>query len=363
MKCGRFPRALIKTRPMRVNAWGAASAGQPISRMHIERREVGPRDVLLEVLWSGICHSDLHQARAEWGPAIFPMVPGHEIVGRVTRVGADVTKLKVGDLAGVGCLVDSCRECRTCKTDDEQFCERGPAGTYNSTEMDRKTPTYGGYSSHLVVTEHFALRVPDALEPHRAAPLLCAGITTYSPLREFDCEPGSKVGVVGLGGLGHMAVKLAAAMGAEVTMLSTSLSKKADAQRLGAANFELTTDKASLKKLKNQFDLIIDTVSAPHDLNALLRALRPYGTLALVGLPPEAIPVHPFALVGGNRRFAGSNIGGIAETQELLDFCAQHRIGADVEVIAAKDIDIAWERMVKNDVRYRFVIDGTSFGS
>ncbi|PZR08628.1 MAG: hydroxyacid dehydrogenase [Archangium gephyra] len=346
---------------MKVNAWAAAAAGQPISHTHIERREVGPKDVLIEILWSGICHSDLHQARAEWGPATFPMVPGHEIVGRVTKIGADVKTLKVGDLAGVGCLVDSCRECSSCTSDDEQFCEKGAAGTYNSTEMDRKTPTYGGYSSHVVVTEHFAVRVPDSLDPSRAAPLLCAGITTYSPLRQFDCKPGSKVGVVGLGGLGHMAVKLAAAMGAEVTMLSTSPSKKADAQRLGAANFELTTERATFRKLKNQFDLIIDTVSATHDLNALLRTLKPYGTLALVGLPPETIAVHPFALVMGNRRFAGSNIGGIRETQEMLEFCALHKVMSDVEVIEAKDINVAWERMVKNDVRYRFVIDGKSF--
>ncbi|MGV3622488.1 MAG: NAD(P)-dependent alcohol dehydrogenase [Archangium sp.] len=346
---------------MHVNAWAASAAGQPISLTHIERREVGPRDVLIEILWSGICHSDLHQARAEWGPAMFPMVPGHEIVGRVTRIGADVKTLKVGDMAGVGCLVDSCRECSSCTSDDEQFCEKGAAGTYNSTEMDRKTPTFGGYSSHVVVTEHFAVRVPDSLDPSRAAPLLCAGITTYSPLREFDCKQGSKVGVVGLGGLGHMAVKLAAAMGAEVTMLSTSLSKKADAQRLGAAHFELTTEKSTFRKLKNHFDLIIDTVSAPHDMNALLRTLRPYGTLALVGLPAEALSVHPFALVVGNRRFAGSNIGGIRETQEMLDFCAAHKVMSDVEVIEAKNINTAWERMVKNDVRYRFVIDGKSF--
>ncbi len=346
---------------MNVNAWAAAAAGQPISHTHIERREVGPRDVLIEVLWSGICHSDIHQARAEWGPARFPMVPGHEIVGRVTKVGAQVTKLKVGELAGVGCLVDSCRECRTCRTDDEQFCEKGSAGTYNSTEMDRTTPTYGGYSTHLVVTEHFALRVPETLELHRTAPLLCAGITTYSPLREFDCKPGDKVGVVGLGGLGHMAVKLAAAMGAEVTMLSTSRAKEADAQKLGAAHFELTTEKATFKKLKNQFDLIIDTVSANHDVNSLLRTLRPYGTLALVGAPPDAIQLQAFAVIGGNRRFAGSNIGGIKETQEMLDFCAQHQIGAEVEVVEAKHINVAWERMLKNDVRYRFVIDAKTF--
>ncbi len=348
---------------MHAHAWAAAAAGQPLTRTTIERREVGPKDVGIEILWSGICHSDLHQARAEWGAAKFPMVPGHEIVGRVTHVGAEVTKLKVGDLAGVGCLVDSCRTCRECRCDDEQFCEAGAAPTYNGTEMDRKTPTFGGYSSHLVVTEHFALKIPAGLDPARAAPLLCAGITTYSPLREHGCKPGDKVGVVGLGGLGHMAVKLAAAMGAEVTMLSTSRAKEADAQRLGAAHFELTTEKSTFKKLKNHFNLLIDTVSAPHDVNALLRTLRPHGTLALVGLPPEEIPVHPFALVGGNRRFAGSNIGGIKQTQEMLDFCAQHQLGADIEIIQAGDINTAWERLVKNDVRYRFVIDGKSFSA
>lgn len=331
--------------------------------MRIERREVGPRDVLIEVLWSGICHSDIHQARAEWGPAIFPMVPGHEIVGRVSKVGAQVTKLKVGDLAGVGCLVDSCRECRVCRTDDEQFCEQGPALTYNGTEMDRSTPTYGGYSTHVVVTEHFALKVPAGIDLQRAAPLLCAGITTYSPLRQFDCKPGDKVGVVGLGGLGHMAVKLAAAMGAEVTMLSTSRAKEADAQKLGAAHFALTTEKATFAKLKNHFDLIIDTVSAEHDVNALLRTVRPYGTLVMVGVPPTPIQLHAFSILGGNRNFAGSNIGGVKETQEMLEFCAKHRIGADVEPIAAKDINTAWERMLKNDVRYRFVIDAKTLAA
>lgn len=342
---------------MNINVWSVPSAGEAPVRSTIERRTVGPKDVLIEILWSGICHSDIHQARGEWGHAIFPMVPGHEIVGRVTQVGSAVTRLKVGDLSGVGCMVDSCRTCSTCTQDFENLCEEGNAGTYNSTEMDRKTPTYGGYSTHIVVTEHFALKVPESIPVHQAAPLLCAGITTWSPLKQFNVKKGDKVGVVGLGGLGHMAVKLGAALGAEVTMISTSISKQADAQRLGAAHFALSTEKQTWKLLKNHFDLIIDTVSAKHDMNALLRLVKPYGSMVLVGVPPSPLAIQPFALIGGNRRLAGSTIGGIKETQEMLDFCGQHGIGADVEQIAAKDIGGAWERMLKNDVRYRFVID------
>jgi uncharacterized zinc-type alcohol dehydrogenase-like protein len=342
---------------MKTRAWAALSADKPLVPYSIERRTVGPADVLIEVLYSGICHSDIHQARGEWGNSTFPMVPGHEIVGRVTQVGAQVTKFKPGDLAGVGCMVDSCRTCAPCREHHEQFCEAVPAWTYNSTEMDRKTPTYGGYSTHVVVTEAFVLKVPESLDLSRAAPLLCAGITTYSPLRQWGCKAGQRVGVVGLGGLGHMAVKLAHAMGAQVTMLSTSASKAADAKRLGASDFALTTDKGTFKKLAGQFDLLIDTVSATHDLNALLRLLKPFGALALVGAPPKAMEVSAFSLINNNRRFAGSSIGGIRETQEMLDFCAQHGVMSDVEVIAAKDINTAYERMVKNDVRYRFVID------
>lgn len=346
---------------MRVNSWATSAADQPLSPFLIERRDVGPKDVLIQILFSGICHSDIHQARGEWGNSTFPMVPGHEIVGRVLKVGAEVKKLKVGDLAGVGCMVDSCRTCAPCAHGDEQFCEALPAWTYNGTEMDRKTPTYGGYSTHVVVTEAFALKVPESLELSRAAPLLCAGITTYSPLRQWNCKKGDRVAVVGLGGLGHMAVKLAAAMGAEVTVLSTSQGKQPDAARLGATGFELTTDRGTFKKLRNRFDLIIDSVSAPHDLNAYLGTLRPYGAMVLVGVPPKAAEVHAFSLIGGNRRLAGSSIGGIAQTQEMLDFCAQHRLGADVEVIAAKQINEAYERMLRNDVRYRFVIDAATF--
>jgi uncharacterized zinc-type alcohol dehydrogenase-like protein len=287
------------------------------------------------------------------------MVPGHEIVGRVTAVGANVKKLKVGELAGVGCMVDSCRTCNPCSGGDEQFCEKRPAFTYNGTEMDRKTPTYGGYSKQIVVTEHFALKIPDGIELSAAAPLLCAGITTYSPLRQWNCKKGDRVGVVGLGGLGHMAVKLAAAMGAEVTMLSTSRSKEADATRLGATSFALTTEKSTFKTLAGKFDLLIDTISVTHDMNSYLGLLRPYGAMAIVGVPPK-LELHPFSLIGGNRRLAGSSIGGIRETQEMLDFCAKHKLAADVEVIPAAKINTAYERMLKNDVRYRFVIDAAT---
>jgi uncharacterized zinc-type alcohol dehydrogenase-like protein len=288
------------------------------------------------------------------------MVPGHEIVGRVTKVGASVTKLKVGDVAGVGCMVDSCRTCAHCAEGHEQFCANGCAWTYNGTEMDRTTPTYGGYSKAIVVTEHFAFKVPESIELQGAAPLLCAGVTTWSPLRQWNCKKGDRVGVVGLGGLGHMAVKLAAAMGAEVTMLSTSASKEKDAKRLGATDFGLTSDRATFKKYAGRFDLIIDTISAQHDLNAYLQLLRPYGAMAIVGVPPNPLEVHAFSLINGNRRLSGSSIGNVKETQEMLDFCAQHRITADVEVIAAEQINAAYERMLKNDVRYRFVIDAAT---
>jgi uncharacterized zinc-type alcohol dehydrogenase-like protein len=345
---------------MKTNTWAALAADRPLEPFVVDRREVGPHDVQLEVLFSGICHSDVHQARGEWGNSTFPMVPGHEVVGRVLAVGAHVRKFVVGDLAGVGCMVDSCRSCQWCAGGDEQFCEQGCAWTYNSTEMDRKTPTYGGYSRHLVVAEAFALKVPSGLELAGAAPLLCAGVTTWSPLREWNCKAGDQIAVVGLGGLGHMAVKLAAALGAEVTVLSTSSGKQADARRLGAHGFELTSDRATFRKLKRRFDLIIDTVSAQHDLNAYLGLLRPHGALVLVGVPPTAMPVMPFALINGNVRLAGSSIGGLRATQEMLDFCAKHRLVAEVEVIAAADVNLAYARMVKNDVRYRFVIDGAT---
>jgi uncharacterized zinc-type alcohol dehydrogenase-like protein len=342
---------------MKTRAYAAASAGAPLAPFSIERRDPGPHDVTIEILYCGVCHSDIHQARDEWGGALFPMVPGHEIIGRVTHVGAQVTRLAVGDLAGVGCLVDSCRACAPCGQHLEQFCARGAAQTYNSTEMDRKTPTYGGYSSHVVVTEHFTLKIPAGLDPAGAAPLLCAGITTYSPLRQWGCKKGDRVGVVGLGGLGHMAVKLAASMGAEVTLLSSSQSKAADARRLGAHGFALSTDKATFVKLAGSLDLVIDTISAPHDYNQYLRLLRPQGTMVLLGAPPEPVPLRAFSLIGGNKRLAGSLIGGLAETQEMLDYCAEHKIVSDIEIIPIQQINEAYERMLRADVRYRFVID------
>ncbi|XXY48902.1 NAD(P)-dependent alcohol dehydrogenase [Sorangium sp. So ce269] len=348
---------------LKTPAYAAASAKEPLRPFTIERRDPGPHDVLIEILFCGVCHSDIHQVRDEWGGAIFPMVPGHEIVGRVKRVGDQVTKLKVGELAGVGCFVDSCRACDPCRGSTEQFCERGMAPTYNGTEMDRKTPTQGGYSSQIVVAEHFALKIPAGLDPAGAAPLLCAGITTYSPLRQWNCKRGDRVGVVGLGGLGHMAVKLAASMGAEVTVLSTSRAKEADARRMGASAFEVTKDEATFQKLAGRFNLLIDTISAPHDYNAYLGMLRPHGAMVLVGVPPEATPVAAFSLITGNKRLAGSMIGGIAETQEMLDYCAQHKIVSDIEIIPVQQINAAYERMVRGDVRYRFVIDSASLAA
>jgi uncharacterized zinc-type alcohol dehydrogenase-like protein len=285
------------------------------------------------------------------------MVPGHEIVGRVTRAGKAVKRFKAGELAGVGCMVDSCRTCDSCKRDLEQFCQRGAAMTYNGTEMDRKTPTFGGYSSQVVVDERFALRIRPDVDLAATAPLLCAGITTYSPLRRWKTKKGDRVGVVGLGGLGHMAVKLAASMGAEVTMLSTSRAKEADARRLGAHGFALTSDPATFKKLAGRFDLIVDTISAPHDLNQYLGMVRAEGAMVLLGAPPKPAPVHAFSLIFGNKSLGGSLIGGIAETQEMLDYCAEHRIASDVEVIPIQKVNEAYERMMKGDVRYRFVID------
>lgn len=346
----------------KIQAWGASAAGAPLAPMTIERREPGPHDVVLEVLFCGVCHSDIHQARDEWSGAMFPMVPGHEIIGRVTRTGAKATKLKAGDLAGVGCLVDSCRTCPPCAQDLEQFCEKVPAFTYNGTEMDRQTPTFGGYSTEIVVDERFALRVPEGLDPAGAAPLLCAGITTYSPLRQFGCKPGDRVGVVGLGGLGHMAVKLAASMGAKVTVLSTSEKKEADARRLGASDFVVTKG-ADLARLSRQLDLIVDTVSAPHDYNVYLGLLRARGAMVVVGAPSGTTPLDPFKLILGGRRLAGSLIGGIAETQEMLDHCARNGIVSDIEIIPIQKINEAYERVLRSDVRYRFVIDIASLSA
>jgi uncharacterized zinc-type alcohol dehydrogenase-like protein len=344
----------------RARAYATAAAGQPLRPFTIDRRDPGPHDVQIEVLFCGVCHSDIHQARDEWTGAIFPMVPGHEIVGRVAAVGAQVRKLGVGDLAGVGCMVDACRVCGPCRRDTEQFCEKTPAFTYNGTEMDRATPTYGGYSERLVVDERFVLRIPPGLDPAAAAPLLCAGITTYSPLRRFGCKEGDRVGVVGLGGLGHMAVKIAASMGADVTVLSTSSSKERDALRLGARGFASTRDDETFVRLAGKLDLIVDTVSAVHEYDRYLTLLRSHGAMVLVGAPPQPSPISAFSLILGNRTLAGSLIGGIAETQEMLDYCAEHRILPEIETIPIQEINEAYERMLRGDVRYRFVIDISS---
>lgn len=344
-----------------VKAWAAPAASQALEPTTIERREVGPHDIQIEIKASGVCHSDIHQAREEWGGAIFPMVPGHEIVGIVTEVGADVTKFKIGDRAGVGCFVDSCRECEQCLAGDEQYCPDGIIVTYNGHEKDGKTPTYGGYSTHIVVDENYGLHVPENLPFEGAAPLLCAGITLYSPLREWGAGPCKKVGIIGLGGLGHMGVKLAHAMGAHVTVLSHSPSKKADALRLGADEFLNTNERSEMRDAKGTFDLIINTVSANIDMNAYLNLLKVDGTLVLVGLPENPISIGAFSLTAARRRLAGSQIGGIRETQEMLDFCGEHNIVSDVEVIPAAQLNEAWERVVNSDVRYRFVIDTSTF--
>ncbi len=333
------------------------AATEPVVPFDFERREPGPHDVQFDILYCGVCHSDIHQVRNEWGNSIYPMVPGHEIVGRVTKVGNEVKNFKEGDLAAVGCLVDSCRECTNCKKGLEQYCKKGPTGTYNAYERDGKTPTYGGYSKHIVVKEDFVLRVPGSLPLETVAPLLCAGITTYSPLRHWKVGKGHKLGVVGLGGLGHMAVKFGAAFGAEVTMLSTSPGKEADAKRLGAHKFALTTHPEQLKELTGYFDFIIDTVSAPHDYNMYLSMLDTDGIMICVGVPPTPLQIAGFNLLGNRRSIGGSGIGGLPETQEMLDYCAEHNITSDVEIIDMAYINEAYERMLKGDVKYRFVID------
>ncbi len=338
--------------------YAAHDPTSPIRPWRFDRRDLGARDVRIDIEFCGICHSDLHTVRGEWGGIAYPQVPGHEIVGRVAAVGAGVRDRRVGDLVGVGCMVDSCLACASCDDGLEQYCERGFTGTYGGTEKETGRPTQGGYANTIVVDERFVLRIPDGLDAAAAAPLLCAGITTWSPLREWRVGPGSRVAVVGLGGLGHMAVKLAAAMGAEVALFTTSPGKAEDARRLGATTVIVSRDATQMAAAANAFDLVIDTVSAPHDVAALMRTLRRDGTLVLLGGSPEphASP-SPFAFIVGRKRMAGSLIGGIRETQEMLDFCAAHGIGADVEVIAPERIDEAYERMLKADVKYRFVID------
>ncbi|WP_229070181.1 NAD(P)-dependent alcohol dehydrogenase [Actinoplanes sp. DH11] len=339
-----------------VNAIAAVSATEPLVRTTIERRDVGARDVLIEIRYAGICHSDIHTVRGEWGTVPYPLTVGHEIVGVVAEVGGEVSKYAVGDRVGVGCMVNSCRECENCRAGQEQYCLKGNTGTYAAVDRDG-TVTQGGYSTHIVVDEDFVLRVPEAIPYEKAAPLLCAGITTYSPLSHWNAGPGKKVAVVGLGGLGHMAVKIAAAMGADVTVLSQTLGKKDDGLAFGASAYHATSDPATFETLKNSFDLIINTVSAKIDMASYLRLLRLDGTFVSVGAPPEPLPVPVFALFGARRSFAGSSIGGIAETQEMLDFCAERGIAPEVELISADQVNEAYERVLKSDVRYRFVID------
>lgn len=345
---------------MPTRAFAAQAANIPLAPFEIPRREPGPNDVEIDIAFCGVCHSDLHQVRDEWGASIFPMVPGHEIVGTVRRVGSQVKKFREGQKVGVGCMVGSCQHCAACAEGLEQYCENGFIGTYNSYEKDGKTPTYGGYSQKVVVDESFVLRIPENLALDGAAPLLCAGITTYSPLRHWKAGPGKKVAVVGLGGLGHMAVKLGAAMGAEVTVLSHSMKKQADGQRLGAKEFYATSDAGTFEKLAGKFDLIINTVSVDLDWNQYLSLLKRDGALVLLGVPPKAPPVHASSLIFGRRSLAGSLIGGIRETQEMLDFCGKHNIVSDIELIPIQEINTAYERMLKGDVRYRFVIDTKS---
>jgi uncharacterized zinc-type alcohol dehydrogenase-like protein len=339
-----------------VKAYAAPSATEPLVSTTIERRDLGPNDVLIEIKYAGICHSDIHTVRGEWGAIAYPQVVGHEIVGFVTEVGAEVTLHAVGDRVGVGCMVNSCRECENCLAGEEQYCLKGNTGTYAGVDRDG-TITQGGYSTHVVVVEDFVLKVPDGIPFEAAAPLLCAGITTYSPLAHWNAGPGKKVAVVGMGGLGHMAVKIAHAMGAEVTVLSQSLSKKEDGIRLGADHYYATSDPETFAVLANSFDLIINSVSASIDINAYLKLLRLDGALVNVGAPPEPLPVRVFTLFGNRRTFAGSSIGGIRETQEMLDFCAEHGIAPETELIAADYINEAYERVLSSDVRYRFVID------
>jgi len=338
-------------------SYAAQDATSPLAPWTINRRDPKPHDVQIDIKYCGVCHSDLHFARNDWGMSVYPLVPGHEIVGVVSAVGEHVKKFKVGDLAGIGCLVDSCRECDNCKEGLEQYCSNGWVGTYGGMEKDGSGATYGGYSKQILAHEDFVLRIADNQPLEAVAPLLCAGITTYSPLKHWKVGKGQKVGILGLGGLGHMGVKLAVSMGAEVTMLSHTAAKEADAKRLGAHNFILTGDGEQVKKTANYFDFILDTVSAPHDYNFYLGMLKTNGTMVCVGVPPPGDPVAPFNLIFQRRSLAGSLIGGLPETQEMLDYCSANNIVSDVEVIAMKDINDAYERMLKGDVRYRFVID------
>jgi uncharacterized zinc-type alcohol dehydrogenase-like protein len=342
---------------IQTKGYAAQNAKTDLAPWKFERREVGAHDVQFDIAYCGVCHSDLHQIRNDWSEGIFPMVPGHEIVGKIVKVGSKVKKFKVGDLAGTGCLVDSCRTCSNCKEGLEQYCLNGSTATYNSLEQDKKTPTYGGYSNTIVVHEDFVLHISKKLNLAATAPLLCAGITTYSPLKHWRVGKGHKLAVLGLGGLGHMAVKFGVAFGAEVTVLSTSPMKEGDAGKLGAHKFVVTSDPEQLQKVKGYFDFILDTVSAPHDLNLYLSLLKTNGVHICVGVPPTPYQLHAFSLIGGRKSLVGSLIGGLPETQEMLDLCAKYNITADIELIDIKDIHAAYKRMLKGDVRYRFVID------
>jgi uncharacterized zinc-type alcohol dehydrogenase-like protein len=343
-----------------VTAYATAAAKAPFEKTTIERRDLGPRDVLIKIAYAGICHSDIHTAREEWGEAIFPLVPGHEIAGVVEEVGSGVDKYSVGDRVGVGCMVDSCRECENCLAGEEQYCLKGNIGTYNAIGRDGR-PTEGGYSTHIVVDQDFVLGIPEGIGLDQAAPLLCAGITLYSPLKHWGAGPGKQVAIVGLGGLGHMGVKIAHALGAEVTVLSQTLSKQADGLSLGADHFYATSDDQTFEKLAGSFDLIVNTVSATLPMEKYLSLLRLDGTMVNVGAPPEPLSVPAFALIPMRRSWAGSMIGGIRQTQEMLDFCATHNLGAEIEVISGEQIDEAYDRVVASDVRYRFVIDTATF--
>ncbi|KMO98327.1 NAD(P)-dependent alcohol dehydrogenase [Streptomyces roseus] len=342
-----------------VAAYAAPAAKAPLERTTVPRRPVGERDVLIEIKYAGICHSDIHQVRDGWGEGIYPMIPGHEIAGVVAEVGSGVTRFAVGDRVGVGCFVDSCRECEYCLRGQEQYCVKGMTGTYNARDKQGE-PMYGGYSTHLVVDENYTVRIPDGLPLDAAAPLLCAGITLYSPLKHWQAGPGRKVAIVGLGGLGHMGVKIAAALGAEVTVLSQSLRKQEDGLRLGASHYYATSDPATFEELAGTFDLVVSTVSAPLGLDAYLGLLKVDGALVNVGAPEEPVELNLFSVIQGRKTLAGSMIGGIAETQEMLDFCAEHGLGAEIEVIPASDINAAYDRVLASDVRYRFVIDAST---
>ncbi|MGY1458673.1 MULTISPECIES: NAD(P)-dependent alcohol dehydrogenase [unclassified Luteimonas] len=344
-------------------AYAATSATAPLAPWSLERRDPRAGEVLIDIRYCGICHSDLHTVRGEWGPVAYPLVPGHEIVGHVAAVGEGVDRYKVGDAVGVGCFVDSCRSCAQCAAGEEQYCEKGMVGTYASVDPSTGETTQGGYSTRITVHQDYVLRIPEGLPLDRAAPLLCAGITTFSPLRQFGLKAGDELGVVGLGGLGHMAVKLGVAMGARVTVLSTSERKREDAMKLGAHAFEVAgDDKTAVRRLAKRFDMILDTASAAHDYNLYLGMLKIDGTMVLLGIP-EPTPVAASSLVMGRRRLAGSLIGGIRETQEMLDFCAANGVASDIELIDAANINDAYERMLAGDVRYRFVIDAATFGA